>query len=112
MHYVGWTIDQFRSGWNNYKSNTRKHRQGTTSTQHLSNHFCTSRHCGFLEDASLTFIDKTGPSDPLKRDYWISTLKTMASFGLNNKESVEQFISNMLSICIFIGLERFEDKDV
>ena len=46
-------------------------------------------HCDFLEDVSLTFKDKTDPSDPLKReDYWRSTLKTMAPFGLNIEESV------------------------
>ena len=89
MQYVGQTIDQFRSRWNNYKSDSRKHVQGATCMQqHLFNHFCTSGHCGFLEDVSLTFIDKTDPSDPLKReDYWRSTLKTMASFGLNIEES-------------------------
>ena len=38
---------------------------------------------------SVTFIDKTDPSDPLKRkDYWRSTLETMAPFGLNIEESV------------------------
>ena len=49
----------------------------------------TSGHCGFLEDVSLTFIDKTHPSDPLKReDYWRNTPKTMEPFGLNIEESV------------------------
>ena len=90
MQYVGQTIDQFRSRWNNYKSDSRKYGQGATCMQqHLFNHFCTSGHCSFLEDVSLTFIDKTDPSDPLKReDYWRSTLETMAPFGLNYKESV------------------------
>ena len=93
MQYVGQTIDQFRSRWNNYKSDSKKHGQGATCMQqHLFNHFCTSGHCGFLEHVSLTFIDKTDPSDPLKReDYWRSMLKTMALFGLNIKESVSQF---------------------
>ena len=46
------------------------------------NYFCTSGHCGFLEDVSLTFIDKTDPSDPLKKeDYWRSTRKTLTPFG-------------------------------
>ena len=57
--------------------------------QHLFNHFCASGDCGFIENLSLTFIDKTDPSDLLKReDYWRSTLKTMALFGLNIEESV------------------------
>ena len=34
-------------------------------------------------------MNKTDPSDPLKRqDYWRGTLKTMAPFGLNIEESV------------------------
>ena len=36
--------------------------------QHLFNHFCTSGHAGFLDDFSVTFIDKTDPSDPLKKE--------------------------------------------
>ena len=86
MQYVG----QFRSGLNNYKSDSKKHGQGATCMQqHLIKHSCTSGHCGFLGNISLTFIDKTNPSDPLKReDYWRSTLKTMAPLGLNIEESV------------------------
>ena len=83
MQHVGQTNEQFRSRWNNCKSDSRKHGQGATCmVQHLFNHFCTSGHCDFLEDVSLTFKDKTNPSDPLKReDYWRSTLKNMAPFG-------------------------------
>ena len=84
------TIDQFRSRWSNYKSDSRKHGQGVTCIQqHLLNHFCTSSHCGFLEDVSLTLIDKTDPSDPLNmEDYWRSSLKAMAPFRLNIEEIV------------------------
>ena len=61
---------------------------------HLFNHFCTSGHAGFLDDVSITFIDKTDPSNPLKReDYWRRTLKIMAPFGLNIKESVSTYES-------------------
>ena len=36
----------------------------------------------------LLYIYKTDPSDPHKREYyWMRTLKTIASFGLNNKET-------------------------
>ena len=66
--YVGQTVDAFPSRWNNYKSNCRKH-----------------QHC----DVSITFIDKTDPSDSLKReDYSRSILKTMARSGLNIEDSV------------------------
>ena len=59
IQYVGQTIDQFRSRWNNYKSDFRKHGQGATCIQkHLFSQFCISGRCGFLEDVSLTFIDK------------------------------------------------------
>ena len=75
---------------NKCKSDFRKHGQGATCMQqHLFNHFCTTGHCGFFEDVSLTFIEKTDPSDPLKReDYWRSTVKTRAPYGLNIEESV------------------------
>ena len=90
IQHVGQTVDQFRSIWNNYKSDSRKYSRGGSCTlQHLLNHYCSSGHAGFLDDVSITFIDKTDPSDPLKReDYWRRTLKTMAPFGLNIEESV------------------------
>ena len=90
MQYVGQTNYHFRSRWNNYNSDSRKHGQEATCVQqHFFNHFCTSGHCGFLEGVSLTFVDKIDRSDPLKReDYWRSTLKTIAPFGLNIEQSV------------------------
>ena len=46
-------------------------------------------HNGFLNDVSITFIDKTDPTDPLRReDYWRQTLKTVVSYGLNIEDSV------------------------
>ena len=37
-----------------------------------------------MSDVSITIIDKTDPSDPLRReDYWRQTLKTMVPCGLN-----------------------------
>ena len=57
--------------------------------QHLYENFCSSNHDCFISDVSVIFIDKTDPSDPLKKkDYWKSTLKTMAPFGLNVEKSV------------------------
>ena len=44
---------------------------------------------GFLNDVSITFIDKTDPSDPLKRgNFWQETLMTMVPYGLNIEDSV------------------------
>ena len=52
--------------------------------EHLFRHFSSPRRNGFLNNVSITFIDKTDPSDPLKReDYWRRTLETVAPFGLN-----------------------------
>ena len=82
--------DQFRSKWNNNESDFRKYsRGGSCMQQHLFNNLCTPGHAWFLDEASTTFIDKTDPSDPLKtKDYCRRTLKTMAPFGRNIKESV------------------------
>ena len=56
--------------------------------EHLFRHFSSPGRNGFLNDVSITFIDKTDPSDPLKReDYWRRTLKTMAPFGFNIEEN-------------------------
>ena len=66
--------------------------------QHLFNHFCTSGHTGFIENVSITFIDKTDPSDPLNReDYWRCTLKNMPPFGLN----IEKKMFNVISPYIY-----------
>ena len=57
--------------------------------QHLLNHFCTSRHCSFLQDVSITFTDETDPSDLLKwEEYCRNTLKIMARFRPNTDENV------------------------
>ena len=46
-------------------------------------------HNVFLNDVSITFIEKTDPSDPLRReDYWRQTLQTMFPYGINIEDSV------------------------
>ena len=88
--YMAQTVDEFRFIWNNYKSNCRKPQRSETCMQeHLYEHFWSSNHNCFISNVSVTFINKTDPSDPLKReDYWRSILKTMAPFSLNTEESV------------------------
>ena len=83
--YVGQTVEKFRYRWNNYRSNGCKYQEyGTCMQQHLFVHFSEEGHHGFLEDVSITFIDKTNPSNPLQRkNYWRSILKIMAPWGLN-----------------------------
>ena len=83
--YVGKTCDSFRFRWNNYKGNNRKFLRGQSCMQqHIYEHFSSEGHCSFLDEVSITFIDKTDPKDPNKREhYWRHTLKTMAPDGLN-----------------------------
>ena len=87
---MGKTVSEFRFSRNNYKSNCRKHQHGETCMQqHSYEHFWGSNYNCFISDVSVTFIDKTDPSDPLKKeDYWRSTLKAMAPSGLNVEESI------------------------
>ena len=57
--------------------------------QHLFEHCNSEEHHCFLDEISITFIDKTGPSELLKKEnYWRSILKTMAPWGFNVEESV------------------------
>ena len=52
-------------------------------------HFPMAGHEGFLNDVSIALIEKTDPSDPLRReDYWRQTLRTMVAYGLNIEVSV------------------------
>ena len=88
--YTGETTDHFRYRWNNYKANDRKFQRGEPCMQeHLFEHFYSEGHNGFLDDVSVTLIDKTDGKDPKKREYyWMRTLKTLTPDGLNIEESV------------------------
>ena len=47
------------------------------------------RHCVKSLPTLVTFIDKTDPTDSLKREqYWRHTLKKLVSYGLNVSENV------------------------
>ena len=57
--------------------------------EHLFRHFSSPGHNGFVNDVSVTFIDKTDTSDPLKRENFCrEALMTMVLFGLNIEGSV------------------------
>ena len=88
--YTGETTDLVRNRWNNYKDNARKFdRKEPCMQEHLYKHFQTAGHKDFLNEASITFIDKTERKDPKTRErYWMRTLKTMELYGLNIAESV------------------------
>ena len=87
--YTEKTVDRFRLRWNNYKESDRKFLRGEEIKQKsLHEHFLSDSHQSFEEDVSICLIDKTDPSDPHKREYyWMRTLKTIASFGLNTEET-------------------------
>ena len=84
--YTRQTVHEFRYRWNNYKDNNRKILRGDEHKQAgFFAHFQSLDHNGFLEDTEITFIDKTDPFDPTRReDFWIDTPKTRYPLGLNN----------------------------
>ena len=83
--YTGQTTDNFRGRWNNYKSKSKSFKRGQKSIQeHLYKHFESEGHTEFLDDVSITLIDKTDGFNPTKREnYWMRTLKTFAPYDLN-----------------------------
>ena len=87
--YTGKTFDRFRLRWNNYKESDRKFLRGEEIKQKsLHEHFLSDSHQNFEKDVSICLIDKTDSSDLHKREYyWMRTLKTIASFGLNTEET-------------------------
>ena len=102
---VDQTIDEFRKRWNNDKSNDRKYLNRKPCFQeNIFEHFNIDGLSGFLENFSITYIDKTDTADPEKQEnYWIQALRTMAPWGLNvlvRKESVS---------CKFFGTAIFRE---
>ena len=67
--YTGETTDDFRYRWNSYKSNSgRFDRKESWMQEHLCRHFSSPVCRGFLNDASVTWINKTDGLDPKKRE--------------------------------------------
>ena len=57
--------------------------------EHTLEHFNSEGSTGFLENVSVTFIDKTDLQNPEKREkYRIHTLKNIVPWGLNILNSV------------------------
>ena len=57
--------------------------------EHLYRYFSSPSHRWFLNDVSVTLIDKTDGSDPRKwEDYWIKDVKATAPYGINIEDSV------------------------
>ena len=60
--------DSFRSRWNNNKSNSRKFDKNEKCMQeYLHSHFVSEVYNAFLEEVSITLIEKTDGSDPTKK---------------------------------------------
>ena len=69
---VGQTVDIFCFRWNNHKRNCHKH----AKVESVNDHYMLEDHTQFVDDVSIILIDKTDPTDPLKREqYWRYTLK-------------------------------------
>ena len=75
---------------NNCKNKARKCERGEQCMKRrLYEHFHLPDHPGFLNDVSVTLIDKTNPKDPTKRgDFWIETIKAKAPLGLNIEDGL------------------------
>ena len=75
--YTGQTTDNFRGRWNNYKSKSKSFKRGEKCIQeHLYKHFESEGHTEFLDDRSITLIDKTDDPYSTKREsHWMRTLK-------------------------------------
>ena len=57
--------------------------------EHIFEHFNSEGHTGFLENVSVTIIDKTDSQNLEKREnYCIHTLKAIVPWGLNILSSV------------------------
>ena len=61
-------VEEFRLKYNNYESNDRKYHKLKSCMQHLFERFNSEGHHCFLDKISITFTDKTDPSEPLKRE--------------------------------------------
>ena len=79
--YTGQTTDNFCGRWNNYKSKSKSFKRGVHASE--------KEHTEFLDDVSITLIDKTDGSNPTNREnYWMQTLKIFAPYSLNVEDSI------------------------
>ena len=72
MQYIGKTFIEFRLQRHNCKGNKRNYlRKEARMEQHLFQRFSSEGHSGFLDEASIIFIDKTNTKNSNKREqYW------------------------------------------
>ena len=80
--YTVQITDNFRGRWNNCKSKSKSYKRGEKCMQeHLYKYFEKEGPTEFLDDVSITLIDKT-------ENYWMRTLKTFAPYGLHVEDSI------------------------
>ena len=83
--------------------------------QYLFNHFCTFDHCGFLDDVSLTFVNKTDHLIRLRgKTTGEAHLRLCHHLGLILKKVYSSFITNILKHLYFykagtVWGQRFSD---
>ena len=76
--------------------------------EHIFEHFNSEGQTDYLENLSVTFIDKTDIQNPEWREnHWIHTLTTVAPYDLNILSSV--WIA-LFSFTRFLGHGMFKDK--
>ena len=87
--YIGKTVDEFRSQWNNYKDSDREFLRGEEIKQtFFHEHFLKDDHHGFEKDVCICLTDKTQSSDPRKREYyWMRILKMLAPFRISTEDT-------------------------
>lgn len=92
--YAGETTEIFSKSWNNCKNNVRKFlRRKICMQQHLFERFQSPGQTGFIDDVSVTLIDKADPFIPTKyEDYWRQTLKTLVPQTLKKASNVLDYI--------------------
>ena len=88
--YTGQAVDEFRHRLNKYKDNARNfERREHCMQRHLYEPFNLPGHSEFLNDVSVTLIDKADPKNPTKQeDYSIHTFKTKAPPKLNVQDDL------------------------
>ena len=70
-------------------------------------HIYSNYRNGFLEDCSITLIDKTDGTDPTRREeYWRRVLKTVTPYGFSTIDwlfLLSKFLNSCKILCIFRG---------
>ena len=85
IQYAASTVDRFWLWWNNYKSCQKNAADGGTLNQdYFHQTFLKDGHNGLMNECEIILIDKMGPSDSKRREFfWMRVIKTIASLGLN-----------------------------